>query len=85
MIFSIDINIDDLKPNFSGFSLTYTCIMLYGILLLVISKRELGIFIKINTYGVIFVTLNLFFIMTMGVISFTNTDFIIENKDNKYD
>jgi len=54
------------------------------VLLFTISlKKDLKIFIKINSFGVIFTLLIIFFILGAGISSLINTDFkIIESTDN---
>jgi hypothetical protein len=47
-----------------------------GILLGLTMIRNLNIFVKINTFGVIFIFMIIFFIIGVGVYAFTNTDFV---------
>jgi hypothetical protein len=53
--------------NFSEFSYTWTCFIIFGILFIVALKRDLTIFIKINTYGVIFTMIIIAFIVSVGL------------------
>lgn len=39
------------------------------------SVRDLQIFVKINSYGVIFIALIILFICGMGIYGFTNTEY----------
>lgn len=45
----------DTDFSLSRFSLTYTCIALTIILYPVVSKKDISLFIKINSFGVLFV------------------------------
>ena len=65
----------DLSINFSTFSYTYTCIIMFAILFLVTLKKDLAIFVKINTFGVIFVFIIIIFVLSYGIFSMTNTDY----------
>jgi hypothetical protein len=53
--------------NFSEFSYTWTCFIIFGILFIVGLKRDLTIFIKINAYGVIFTMIIIAFIISVGL------------------
>jgi hypothetical protein len=53
--------------NFSEFSYTWTCFIIFGILFLITMKRDLTIFIKINTFGVIFTMIIIAFIISVGL------------------
>ena len=46
-----------------------------GILFVVTSKKDLAIFVKINTFGVIFVFIIVIFILSCGFYSISNTDY----------
>ena len=70
---------------FDRFSLFYTCIALTIILYPIVSKKDLSVFIKLNTFGVLFVCVILFFIFAYGFYSFTNTKFRISNESNNFE
>ena len=61
-------------------SLPYVCILFSILCFPVISKRELSLFIKIGSYGVIFVSIVILFIISTGVYSLFSTQFDISNK-----
>lgn len=42
-------------------------------------------FIKINSFGVIFICIIVIFILSYGFYSFSNTTFVISNDDNDYE
>ena len=67
------------------FSLFYTCIALTIILFPIVSKKDISLFIKLNTFGVLFVWIILLFILAYGFYSFTNTTFVISNEPNNFD
>ena len=68
-----DINTDHIYLN--RFSLPYTCIIFSAILYPVIMKRDLSLFIRIGSFGVIFVCIVIVFIFSFGIYSMTNTSF----------
>jgi len=53
--------------DFSQFSYSYTCIIVFCILFALTARRDLSIFIKINTFGVIFTIIITIFICSVGV------------------
>ena len=57
----------DTDPDFSQFSYSYTCIIVMAILLLMTAIRNVGIFVKINTFGVIFIFMIITFIIATGI------------------
>jgi len=59
-----------------SFSYSYTCILIFIMLLGITSIKNLSIFIRINTFGVIFIFMIIFFIVGIGIFSFTNTTFV---------
>eukprot|EP00347_Sterkiella_histriomuscorum_P006074 403354168 len=66
----------DTGIDFGEFSYSYTCIIILVVLLLITSIRNLSIFVKIATIGVIFVFLIIVFIMGVGIYGFTNTHYV---------
>ena len=76
----------DVDPNtnirFNSFSLPYTCIVFSCLLYPMISKRDLQLFISLGSYGIVFVTIIMGFIFSFGIISFSNTKFVISNEPN---
>ena len=61
--------------DFSEFSYSYTCIIIMVVLMGMTAIRQLGFFVKFNTFGVIFVLMIMIFILGVGITSFTNTHF----------
>jgi sodium-coupled neutral amino acid transporter 9 len=51
----------------------------------IVSKKDISLFIKVNSYGVIFICITVVFILSYGFYSFTDTNFIISNADNDYE
>lgn len=53
--------------DFSQFSYSYTCLIVFAILWILTARRDMGIFIKINTFGVIFTIIIILSICSIGV------------------
>ena len=70
-----DRNIDT-GMDFGEFSYSYTCIIVFVVLFCLTAIRNLSIFVKIATFGVIFVAMIIIFIIGMGIYGFTNTDYV---------
>ena len=66
----------DVSVDFKQFSYSYTCVIIMVLLMAITAIRNLGIFVKINTFGVIFILMIIFFIIGVGIYAFTNTDFV---------
>ena len=69
----------DISPAWDRFSSSYTAFFLFFILVLICSKKDLGIFMRIGSFGVVFVVLLISFIMAMGFIALGDTTFVIGN------
>jgi sodium-coupled neutral amino acid transporter 9 len=80
-VFNTEDNLDT-GLAFDRFSLFYTCIALSVILYPVVSKKDISLFVTVNSFGVIFVCITITFIFSYGFYSFSNTNFIISNDDN---
>jgi len=65
------------KPTFSAFSTSYCAIGLFPILVWLCSKKDLKVFMKVGSFGIVFVVFLMLFIVTTGVISFGNTEFTV--------
>lgn len=78
-IFGVDNPFDPSLLTFKHFSLSYTCIIVTAVLFPVVCKRDFSVFIKINSYGVLFVIAILVFLFGYGFYSLSNTSFIISN------
>ena len=76
----IKINFD---MDFSGFSYSYTCFIVFVYLFILTARRDMSIFIKINTFGVIFTMIIICYIITVGIqgLSSTNYEYVMY-KDN---
>jgi hypothetical protein len=66
----------DTSVDFSQFSYSYTCVIVMAILLLLTAIRNLSVFVKISTFGVIFIFMIIAFIIGIGIYSFTNTNYV---------
>jgi hypothetical protein len=69
-----DVNV---APTFDKFSSSYTAFFLFVILVIICSKKDLAIFMRIGSFGVVFVVLLIAFIMAMGFIALGDTHFVI--------
>lgn len=72
-------------PTFEWFSSNYTAIFLFVVITAVCSKKDIKIFMKIGSFGVIFVVMLMIFIIYTGVVSLKNTNFTfgtMEESDN---
>ena len=65
-----------LAPDWSEFSYSWTCVIIFIVNFAMTASRNLTIFVKINSFGVIFVAIVMAFICGMGFFAFTNTDFV---------
>lgn len=50
---------------------------MYPVLILLTAKKDLSIFMKVGSIGVIFIAFLMLFIISVGIKAFTNTDFAI--------
>ena len=71
---SIELNYD---PDFDRFSPAYAAIIMFVVESLITSKKELGFFIKIVSYGAIFIISLIIFIICFGIYGLASTDFQI--------
>ena len=53
--------------DFSGFSYSYTTFIIFIYLFVLTARRDMSIFIKINTFGVIFTMIIILYIITVGI------------------
>lgn len=67
----------DKSIDFHEFNYSWTCFIILGVLLILTAKKDLGVFVKINTIGVIFVIIVILFVLGVGFYSFSNTHFYI--------
>ena len=73
----------EIKHNidFSEFSYSYTCIIIFVIVFLMTVPRDTSIYNKINSFGVIFIMIIITFTVGVGIFSMTNTDYTIHAAD----
>lgn len=65
------------NPTFAHYSSSYTSLLLFAILVLICSKKDLGIFLRIGSFGVAFIIFLMVFIIATGIIAFGDTTFMI--------
>ena len=66
-----------LTQSFEWFSSNYTAIFLFIVITMLCSKKDLKVFMKIGSFGVIFVVMLMIFIIYTGIYSLSDTDFTI--------
>ena len=64
-------------PEWSWFSSNYTAMLIFVVVTAVCSKKDMQIFMKIGSFGVIFVCMLMIFIIYTGIKSLSNTEFSI--------
>ena len=62
-------------PSFTRFSTSYVSLVLFVVLVIICNKKDINIFMRIGSFGVIFVVLLMIFIIATGVVAFTDTKF----------
>ena len=67
----------DIDPSFSRFSTSYVSLVLFFVLVIICNKKDINVFMRIGSFGVIFVVLLMIFIIATGVLAFSNTEFSI--------
>ena len=65
------------EPTLSQYSSSYCAIALFLALAVICSKKDLGIFMKVGSIGVIFVFMLIIFIIITGIVALGNTDFVL--------
>ena len=65
------------SPTFSQYSSSYCALLIFFALAAVSSKKDLSIFMKVGSVGVIFVFMLIFYMIFTGIVAFTNTDFML--------
>ena len=65
--------IGDYNPDtsriFDEFSYTYTVLIVFVMLWLITLKKDLTVFVRMNTFGVVFTVIIIFFILAIGGMS----------------
>lgn len=57
------------NPDFKQFSSSYTALLLFFVGILICSKKDLSIFLKIGSFGAICLIMLLIFMIGLGVLS----------------
>ena len=65
------------EPTFSQYSSSHCAIILFVILCIICSKKDMSFFMKAGSIGVIFIFMLTFFIMYTGFAALSNTEFMI--------
>ena len=68
-------NVVDTSVNWGQFSYTWTCVIILCIEFLMTLRKDLRIYIKLNTFGVAGIIILMVFLMTTGFISISDTDY----------
>jgi amino acid transporter len=74
-----------MPPVFDAFSYQWTCIIIFVIVFCMTATRDVSIYVKINSVGVIFIIIVTLFICGLGIMALFNTEYIYGNKDNYFD
>jgi hypothetical protein len=59
----------DISLIFDEFSYTYTVLIVFVMLWLITLKKDLTVFVRMNTFGVVFTVIIIFFILAIGGMS----------------
>lgn len=68
------------NPTFAHFSTSYCALFLAVILIAICSKKDLDIFMRIGSFGVIFIMLFVIYIVYNFIYATTNTQFAFGNE-----
>ena len=66
----------EMKTDWSQFSLSYTCLILLGIVIVMVLPRNTSYIQKVNAFGVVFVCIFLGFILTTGFRQMSKTSYV---------
>lgn len=75
LIFKTNLNGDELKPDFGCFSIIYIGIIIAAIMYPVLIMKEVTVIVKINSYGIYFVSFLLLFTIGVGFYSLGTSSF----------
>lgn len=64
-------------PTFDHFSSSYCALVLFVVLCILCSKKDLSIFMKIGSFGVFFIVFLMIFIIVVGIVAFGNSSFTV--------
>ena len=73
-----------MPPIFDQFSYQWTCVIIFVIVFCMTATRDVSIYVKINSVGVVFIIIVALFICALGVEALFNTDYIY-SKDKYLD
>ena len=65
------------EPTLSQYSSSYCALTIALALMIICSKKDLSIFMKVGSIGVIFVFMLIIFIVVTGIMAFSNTEFMV--------
>ena len=65
----IEQNTMNINPSFDEFSYSYTCLLLVIVLFILGMKKDVSVFLKLSSYGVIFTFIIILFIIYTGITS----------------
>lgn len=65
------------ESTFKTFSQSYCAFVLFPVLVYLCSKKDLSVFMKVGSIGVIFIVFLMGFIIFVGANAFSNTEFVI--------
>lgn len=63
------------KPDWSEFSYTWTCVIIFALNFMITAYRNIQIFVKINSFGVIFIMIILVSIIGIGIYGLATTQY----------
>ena len=66
-----------MESTLSQYSQSYCGLMIFVALAFICTKKDLGIFMKVGSIGVIFVFMLIIYIIVTGIVAFKNTEFVI--------
>ena len=66
----------EMETNWSEFSLSYACLILLAIVLVMVLPRDTMYIQRVNAFGVVFVIIFLLFVIFNGIRSMTNTNYV---------
>jgi len=69
---SVEMN---LHHDWHDFNYTWTCVIIFVITFCMVSIKDISVFVRINSFGVIFISLIIFMIMGLGFYSLTDTTY----------
>ena len=68
----------NIEPAFDRFSSSYCAILLFIALVIICNKKDISIFMRMTSFGVIGVTLLMLSIFVTGIMSLVNTSFPVQ-------